>query len=75
MDEASLARVDVAEANLLCARGLPGSDGLDFPAYLAGLDEWAARVKTEAARHFHQFQSRPEEWDGSEGQFHMMAVE
>lgn len=38
------AKYDIAEANLLCAVGLPGAEGLDVNAKLARLDEIAADI-------------------------------
>ena len=49
-----LAQVDIAEMNLLCATGLPGAENLDIDKCLAKLDEWAARVKFETARHLYR---------------------
>ncbi len=52
-----LAKVDIAEMNLLCATGLPGAEGLDgqtIRRYLARLDAWARRVKFETERHLYR---------------------
>jgi hypothetical protein len=43
--------MDIATMNLLCATDLPGAENLDVSRCLARLDEWAARVKEETARH------------------------
>jgi hypothetical protein len=51
LSEAELADFDVAEVNLAAAVGLPGAEGLDIPACLAKLDEWAALVR-EATEYF-----------------------
>lgn len=49
-----LARVDIAVANLLCAKALPGSESLNIPAAIKRLDEWAAKVKAETERHLYR---------------------
>lgn len=46
-----LARLDVAEVNLLCAQGLPGAESLDIPKTLATLDQWSQRVRAETDRY------------------------
>lgn len=54
MTPEQLAKVDVALMNLLCAKGLPGTENLDIPAVLAKLNEWAAKVKSETQRHLYR---------------------
>lgn len=54
MPPAELEKVDLAVVNLLCAKGLPGTENLDIPAILARLDEWAAKVKAETQRHLYR---------------------
>ena len=49
-----LARVDIAEMNLLCATGLPGAEKLDIDACLARLNEWAAQVSSVTHRHLYR---------------------
>lgn len=49
-----LAKVDVAVVNLLCAEGLPGSEGIDVPAALAKLDAWAMAVQFNTERHLYR---------------------
>ncbi len=49
-----LAQLDIAEMNLLCATGLPGTEGLDIRHCLARLDEWAGRVRIETDRHLYR---------------------
>lgn len=56
---------DIAYVNLLCARGLPGSEGLNIDAQLATLDEWARRIKHETARNQHLFYRNPERHENS----------
>jgi len=54
MTPEQLRQVDIAEMNLVCARGLPGTEGLDIDKCLAKLDEWAAKVKFETDRHLYR---------------------
>jgi len=49
-----LGDVDIAEVNLLCAMGLPGTEKLDIDHALATLDRWAARVAAETKRHLYR---------------------
>ena len=49
-----LHRVDIARMNLLCAVGLPGTEGLDIEHSLATLDQWAQRVAQETQRHLYR---------------------
>ena len=54
MPAESLAYVDIAETNLLCAEGLPGAERLDIAKCLARLDEWAERVRDVTGRHLYR---------------------
>ncbi len=49
-----LAQTDFAMMNLLCAKDLPGTEGMDIPAMLRQLDEWAAKVAFETERHLYR---------------------
>ncbi len=49
-----LAKIDIAEMNLLCAIGLPGAENLDIAHCLATLDKWAERVKLQTQRHLYR---------------------
>jgi len=53
MPTGQLAGVDIAEMNLLCATGLPGSEKLNIDQALAILDDWAKRVAVETERNLH----------------------
>lgn len=74
MSEQELAAVDIAEANLLCAAGLPGSDSLDVDACLKTLDRWAEHVRQETDRHLYRFQQNPSEYNNSEGYFRILML-
>ena len=49
-----LGAFDIAEANLRCAEGLPGADGVDTTRCLATLDRWAAQVKIQTDKHLYR---------------------
>ncbi|MDB5346842.1 MAG: hypothetical protein JWP89_5219 [Schlesneria sp.] len=60
---------DIAERNLLCATGLPGSQSLDIDAALARIDEMAYRVNAEIRRNYHRFVANPAEGDNSQAKY------
>jgi hypothetical protein len=69
-----LAKVDIAQMNLLCATGLPGAEELDIDRCLARLDRWADRVKAETERHLYRltdprFKEYAEHYKNSEARF------
>jgi hypothetical protein len=66
MNPAELADVDIAEANLLCAKNLPGSENLDVQRALKILDYWTDRIDLETRRNRHRFKEHPEEYENSE---------
>ena len=66
--------VDIGRMNVLCAEGLAGAGGSDLNICLAKLDEMAARVRSETARHLYRFQAKPAEFEDSEGFFRMLML-
>ncbi|MFW6154292.1 MAG: transglutaminase family protein [Planctomycetota bacterium] len=52
-----IARYDVAEMNLVCAYGLPGTKGMDVADMLHLLDVWARRVGTFTHQHWRLYTS------------------
>jgi hypothetical protein len=54
---------EIAEWNLLCAAGLPGSQSLDIDAALVRIDEMAHHVNAEIHRNYHRFLDNPAESD------------
>ncbi len=52
-----IARYDVAEMNLICAYGLPGTKGMSIPDMLRLLDVWARRVGLFTHQHWTMFTS------------------
>jgi regulator of sirC expression with transglutaminase-like and TPR domain len=67
---AGLDGVDVGLVNLLCAKGLSGSENLDVDAFVKRLDEMAEYVRSETARHIYKL--REPEFRNSEGFFRML---
>jgi hypothetical protein len=66
-----LAKVDIAEMNLLCAKGLPGVPDFDIAGSLAILDQWSDHVDSETRRNWHRFKDNPEDYHNSEAEFRM----
>jgi hypothetical protein len=71
MTPEELASVDIAEANLLCAQGLPGSENLNIKGKLRQFDDWVDRVDLETRRNFHRFKEHPAEYENSEIYYRM----
>jgi hypothetical protein len=74
MTPEQLAGLDIAEMNLLCATGLPGSEDLSIDECLARLDKWAAHVKFETERHLYRltdprYKEHAEHYKHSEARF------
>jgi hypothetical protein len=69
-----LPRCDIALMNLLCAEGLPGTEGLNCNDCLAMLDRWAAHIQSETERHLYRFKAHPAEFENSEGYFRMLVM-
>jgi len=74
MTPEQLAKVDIAEMNLLCAMGLPDAEDMDIDKCLATLDRWAARVKHETERHLYRltdpaYRDHAEHYKHSEARF------
>ena len=65
---------DIAEINLLAARGLPGAENIDVDRSLKTLDLWAAWVKHETDRHLYKFQKAPEDYNDSEAYFRILMM-
>ncbi len=74
LDQEQRAEVDVARANLLCAKAAPGARQLDIDGLLGTLDRWAAKVASETDRHLYQWQRNPAEFNHSEGYFRMLML-
>lgn len=73
--EQVLASLDVAEADLVCALGLPGSERLDIPACLAWIDRAAAWTKHHTQATLHLFTRNPELYNHSESLYRVLAID
>lgn len=69
-----LATLDIAEVNLACAQGLPGSEELDIDACVTKIDEWAEKVHLATERNFNLFTREPQRFDYSLGKFYMAVL-
>jgi len=67
--DSALDKTDVALRNLLCAVDLPGAEGLDIPALLETLDEWAELVRLETDRNYYKFLDAPGTFNNSQAYF------
>lgn len=65
---------DIAEANLLCAQGLPGSEGAAVTECLRTLDEWSEHVRSEIVRTYPKFLRQPALADNSEARYCVMMI-
>jgi len=74
LSPARLARVSLADLNLLCARGLCATNEPDLEACAATLDTWAVRVCSETERHRYRFERNPAEFENSAGFFRMLML-
>jgi hypothetical protein len=74
MTPQNLESVDIALMNLRCAEGLRGSEGLDIPAALKVLDQYAEQVRSETTRNFHRYRDDPAEYDNSEAFYRLMIL-
>jgi hypothetical protein len=71
---ARLAKVPVAELNLVCGSGLCATNEPDLQACGATLQTWAARVRSETERHQYRFEQNPAEFENSAGYFRMLML-
>ncbi len=74
LPDEELGRYDIALANLLCAKDLPGSEDLDIAAVLTTIDQWADIVRRETDRLSYRFRQNPADFHHSPGYFRMMAM-
>jgi hypothetical protein len=66
-----LAAVDIARANLLCAEGLPGAEGLNVEVSIRILNSWAKQTELILERSYTRFQENPAEYMNSEPYWRM----
>lgn len=59
-------RFSVGFLNLLCAKHLPDTSGLNIVACIKQLELWAKHVNQETKRNFHRFRENPAVYENSE---------
>lgn len=65
-------QIDIAEMNLVCAKGLPGTHDLDIPACLRKIDEWAGFIRDITKRNEPIFASNRKHYDNSWATFRIV---
>jgi hypothetical protein len=75
MSDVELSAIDIAEMNLACAQGLPGSEAIETEFCLKTLDKWTEIVKrwTDAA-YKEYFLHDPAQFQNSETYFRIVAL-
>lgn len=68
-----LQQLGLACLSLVCARGLPGAEDVDIPAYLTRVKEWAALVRQRTPRFIGSFKNDPADFNHSYG-FFLMSI-
>jgi hypothetical protein len=71
MPASEIDKLDIALIDLLCAKGLRGSEDLNIQECLNTLDEWARRVQQETERNLHRFKEDPGEYNNSFAYYRM----
>ena len=74
LPEAELAEFDIARLNMLCAAGLPGTEGIDPDACIRTLDGWTEYIRRNVEGWWPDFLRSPREGEDSPGKFRMMAI-
>ncbi len=74
LPEEELAKLDIAVLNLVCAKLLPESEGVDFMGCVQRLDEWARLVRLNTEHWWPSLGSAPEMCNHSPNRFRMMAL-
>jgi hypothetical protein len=69
LSEECLSQFDIAQVNLICALGLPGTEWMDLTFCLSTIDQMAEQVGRRTRCGFNRFAYAPERWDHSPGIF------
>jgi len=69
LPDESLAKVDIARMNLLCATGLPHAENIDVDKYLATLDEWAKIIWEDNEKRAVAYYRNPAKYENSLSKF------
>lgn len=73
-DGARIGRYDLAEMNLACAKGLPGTEELDEAQCLSVLDGWVRRIEAVTKRNRHWYIEKPSYYDSSEAKYKIIQL-
>lgn len=65
LSDEEIETIDIARINLLCAKGLPGSEDLDIEKCLQQLDEWSEYVKIQEEQSLSAFFKYREKYKNS----------
>lgn len=65
LSDEELEKVDIALMNLICAKGLNGSEDLDINKCLLTLDEWAEFIKKDTETRLPSYFNNPKKYDNS----------
>lgn len=74
LSDAELACLDIAEVNLACAQGLPGTENLNIPLCLETLHQWAKHVRQYTKRVSRQFEHNRQDYENSWAYFRILAL-
>lgn len=66
--------IDLVEASLVCAGGLPGSENFNAEQYLRMAQDWTEKVRMETERGMEQFRAHPERYGNSENRYKAEAL-
>jgi len=69
-----LSRLPLDHVNLLCAAGLPDTDGLSIHSCLRTIVGWAEHVRSETERNFARFRRDPEQYCHSEAFYRVLMM-
>lgn len=72
--EEEIAKIDIAEINLACAKGLPGAETLNIPFCLKIFDQWVAFVKQETDKQLYMFFRDPGDYNNSQAYFKILVM-
>lgn len=64
-----LARLDIAQMNLLCAEGLPGTESMKIQECLERLDYWASLARANEAKYKPAYYRNPAKYESSLAKF------
>jgi len=58
-------KVDIALMNLICAKGLKGTENIDIEKCLSTIDKWAELIRTDTKLRLPRFHQNPAHYDNS----------